>query len=45
MTFALTTQPAELSLESKRLLWTVAIVVGASLTGPGSQRGYRRCCS
>src|SRR5512139_417350 len=31
MTFALTTQPAELSLESKRLLWTVAIVVGASL--------------
>ncbi|HVJ30462.1 MAG TPA: transglutaminaseTgpA domain-containing protein, partial [Gammaproteobacteria bacterium] len=31
MTFALATQPAELSLESKRLTWTVAIVVGASV--------------
>jgi len=31
MTFALATQPAELSRESRRLLWTVAIVVGTSL--------------
>ena len=31
MTFALTAQPAELSIENKRLLWTTAIVVGASL--------------
>ena len=31
MTFALAARPAELSLEHKRLLWTVAIVVGASL--------------
>ena len=29
--FAVAKQPAELSLENKRLLWTVAIVVGASL--------------
>jgi protein-glutamine gamma-glutamyltransferase len=31
MTFALATQVPELSLESKRLLWTTAIVVGTSL--------------
>ena len=31
MTFALAAQPAELSLENKRLLWTAAIVVGTSL--------------
>jgi transglutaminase-like putative cysteine protease len=31
MTFAFAMQPAELSLEHKRLLWTVAIVLGASL--------------
>jgi transglutaminase-like putative cysteine protease len=31
MTFALAVQPAELSLEGKRLLWTVAIVAGATL--------------
>jgi transglutaminase-like putative cysteine protease len=31
MTFALAAQPAELSLDNKRLLWTAAIVVGTSL--------------
>ncbi|HET7608044.1 MAG TPA: DUF3488 and transglutaminase-like domain-containing protein, partial [Gammaproteobacteria bacterium] len=31
MTFALAAEATELSLETKRLLWTVAIVVGASL--------------
>ena len=31
MTFALATRTTELSLETKRLLWTAAIVIGASL--------------